>query len=329
MPKKLQLKMGNIVIGEADLDGACLILAEEYQKEDNLKELNIKVAEESKIHPCMSYTTDFDTLKLIFQHMTFRSSSLSNANLNDPVEKERVGISEFAKGRFITCFCHEDHECIPFWMYYGKHIRKNKILLQFQNFASKFEECIHTDYALVAENKKCLFNTSDYGKIVNSQYLPGFESEEYDLRGCIDAILMFDVEYVPITSEIFSEDNSGKTNVSFGESSVEGNSVMMRSYDPRSLGKQKSDPWEYEKETRVMSVLSGMQFPDWNYIDLRLKPEIFRNLKIVLSPWDEDELRPLVEEVISNCSLPQDIKDSIQILDSGLKGKLNFPENEQ
>lgn len=100
MAKKLKI---NASI-EADLDSMYFILGEPIQKNQDSKELNIMVSEESKRHTIMSYTTELETLKLIFQNMTLRSSGLINSSLNDTMEKSRVGVSQFAGSRFITCF---------------------------------------------------------------------------------------------------------------------------------------------------------------------------------------------------------------------------------
>lgn len=70
----------------------------------------------------------------------------------------------------------------------------------------------------------------------------------------------------------------------------------MQGYNPTVLGKQKSNPWEYEKETRILSTLSSPAFKEWDYIDLQLHDEVFRGLRIVLSPWDDGTLRSRVEE---------------------------------
>lgn len=67
------------------------------------------VSEESKRHTIMSYTTELETLKLIFQNMTLRSSSLTNTNLNDTMEKSRVDVSQFAGSRFIACIKKRFH----------------------------------------------------------------------------------------------------------------------------------------------------------------------------------------------------------------------------
>lgn len=324
MSPVLKIRANGLTIS-TDLSDGSIILAEPFEKGADPEQLNIKISEDSKKHKVMGYTTDIGTLELIFQRKTLRSSSLSNANLNDPMEKERVGVSEFADSRFITCFCQLDHECVPFWMYYGKDIRKDKVLMQFRNFADRFEDCFYTDFALVADNKKCYFWSPDYEKALYNQMFYGKGQDEYDLRACIDSISIFDVEYVPIDSTVFTEDNTGETSVDFGKITGQTDAmVVMRGYNPTVLGKQKSNPWDYEKETRILSSLSNQEFSDWTFVDLRLKPEMFRGLRIMLSPWDDGSLRSKVESVINNSDLPSDVVESIEIVDSGLKGKLNF-----
>ena len=326
MSKILEIKGAGFTIS-ADLTDVSFILAEPFEKGADPQNLNIRISEDSVKHNVMGYTTDIGTLELIFQKKTLRSSSLSNAKLNDPMEKERVGVSKFAGSRFITCFCQLDHECVPFWMYYGKDIRKDKVLMQFRNFSDRFEECFYTDYALVDDNKRCYFQSPDYGAAINSQWNSGISTKEYDLRACIDSISIFDVEYIPIYSDVFTEDNAGEASVDFGKVTGQNDAtVVIQGYNPTVLGKQKSNPWDYEKETRILSTLSNQQFSDWEFVDLRLKPEIYSGLRVMLSPWDDGTLRSKVEEIINNSGLPSDIIESIEIVDSGLKGKLNFPE---
>ena len=208
-------------------------------------------------------------------------------------------------------------------MYYGKNIRKNKVLMLFHNFADSFEKCIYTDYALVNNGKQALFKSPKNNNLFFDESVRTY----YDLSEIIDAVLMFDVEYVPGASEIFTKEYAGDAQIDF--ENIVGKSddaITVKIHDTAILGKQKSNPWDYEKETRILSVVSGGLKPDWEYIDLRLKPEMFRGLKIVLSPWDEGDLKEKVEKAINDSSLPQNVKDSICIVDSVLKGKLNFPE---
>lgn len=329
MDKKLKINTKGIFI-EADLDSMYVILGEPIQKNQDSKELNIMVSEESKRHTIMSYTTELETLKLIFQNMTLRSSSLTNTNLNDTMEKSRVDVSQFAGSRFIACFCHNDQEKVPFWNLYGKKIKKNKVLLQFENFAVDLDKYLWTDYVFVNDGKKCFFQSNDYWEYLKKSLSQTEETaidDEYDIRTCIDTLQVFDVKYVPVDSPTFSEANSGPMTINFDKVSGNKNElIQIKGFNPTVLGKEKSNAWDYEEETRIMCNLHNQMFSEWNYIDLRLKPEFFRNLKIILSPWDEGELSSIISDIIERSSLPQDIKESITISDSGLKGTLNFED---
>ena len=307
------------------MDGAYVVMGEPIEDVSGGSNLSIRIADSAKGYKTLSYTTDLETASFIFGKKTLRSSSLINAGLNDPVEKERVGISKFAGSRFITCFTQIEHESVPFWIYYGKKVRPNKLLFQFRNFSACLQDCIYTDYAWV-EGKKCLFNSPEVGHIINSQWTEQSIQDEYDLRGIINTLQILDVEYVPADSEIFTENYSGNAGIDFSKFSSEKVVADMTVYDPTVLGKQKSNPWDYEKETRILCTLMSQEFSGWKYIDLRLKDEMFRGLKIVLSPWDEDNLRDKVKEIIDKSNISDEIKKSIEICDSGLKGKLNFPE---
>lgn len=326
MEKKINFKIGKMNIS-ADLDGAKFIIAEEIKAGQDMHKLNVNISDDIKKYSCMSYTTDIETCRLIFQNMTFRSSSLSYAKLNDPMEKERVGVSEFAGNKFITCFCHLNHESVPFWIIYGKKDEgENKLMLQFKNFAAEFENSIYTDYGYVINGKKFAFKSERIGEIINGQWEENnVEAKEYDLRGIVDSVQMFDVEYVPVDSEVFTEINDGDVSIDFGKITGRKNTnINMHGYNPTVLGKQKSNPWDYENETRILCTIGGNAFDKWDFIDLRLKPEIFRDLKIILSPWDDGTLRDKVKGIVDRCSLPECIKSSIEIQDSVLKGKINI-----
>lgn len=322
MGEKLIIKLQGISI-EADLSDASFIMGEPISQDSHARGLNVNVAEGTKQYGVMGYTTDLNTMRLIFQNKTLRSSSLSNTHLNDAMEKQRVGVSEFASSRFVTCFTHTHQESVPFWMNYGKAVREEKVLLQFKNFAVNFEECVRTDFAKVKNDKLCFFRTPEYGSTINSQWFT--DTTQYDLRACIDSISILDVEYVSPDSTVFTDDNSDQVEIDFGCVTEQEQAVVkMQGYDPTVLGKQKSNPWDYEKETRILCTLSDPMFKEWDYIDLQLHSEIFRGLQILLSPWDDGTLRKQVEEIISNSSLPSDIISSIVIKDSALKGTLNF-----
>lgn len=322
MGEKLKIKLKGISI-EADLSDAWFVLGESAGKNSNAGGLNINIADETKQYDVMGYTTDLNTMRLIFQNKTIRSSSLANEKLNDAREKQRVGVCEFASSRFITCFTHTRQESVPFWLHYGKDVREEKVLLQFRNFAVNFEDCVRTDFAKVKDDKLCFFRRPEYGSTINGQWF--CDTTQYDIRVCIDSVSVLDIDYISPDSSVFTEDNSGQADIDFGHVTGQENAVVkLQGFNPTVLGKQKSNSWEYEKETRILCTLSDPAFKEWDYIDLQLHSEIFRGLRIILSPWDDGALRNKVEEIISSSGLPADIISSIVIEDSVLKGTLNF-----
>ena len=76
----------------------------------NIAGFQMHVSDEVKTYPRMYYTTDFQAFCFIMRDLTLRSSSLCSANLNDPQEQRRVGITNYAGSKFIVCFSHIDHE---------------------------------------------------------------------------------------------------------------------------------------------------------------------------------------------------------------------------
>lgn len=93
----------------------------------------------------------------------------------------------------------------------------------------------------------------------------------------------------------------------------------MQGFNPTVLGKQKLNPWDHAKETSILCTLSNPTFKEKDYIDLQLHFEMFRGLRIILSPWDDGKLIEKVEEVILSSDLSEDIIPSITIKDSALK----------
>lgn len=299
--------------------------------EEDLHTLMVRLPNDTKKHERLCYTTCVDTMRLIFENMTIRSSSLTSANLNDKLEQKRVGISQFACGRFITCFSHISHESVPFWAYYGGKDNSKKVLLKFKNCALAFKDVIHTDYCLVAGWKKLFFYSDEYKRTLRSSCtgmsgLPQINAD-FDIRNYIRSIEMLDVEYLPTDSRMFSEDYSGKIDVDFGAiASAKSSAVItdITAFSPECLGKQKTEPWDYEKESRILSCLYNQEDSTWDYIDLRLKDDFFRDLIIVINPWEEDDLRSEIQEIIDCSPLIGDIKSTITIVNSEIKGTLNL-----
>lgn len=306
-----------------------LILMKEIKPGEDITNLYIDIQKETELHKSFYYTTDLDTIKLIFKNKTIRSSSLKSAKLNDQMEKERVGIDVFAANHFITCFSHIDHEIEHFWNYYGGSNKIKKIMLKFKSFTTSFKDVINTDYCLLDNNKKIFFYSDEYSKTITHNCVldqaKGMKkiNIDFDITNCIRSIEMFDVVYVPYDDQVFTNDYSDVTNLNFY-----GNILKdIKAYDINSLGKYKSkEKWEIEQETRILSRLDPTQLSNLNYIDLRLKDEIFRDLVIIVSPWVDLEIQQdvqqQIQQIIESSSISNEIKSSISIIQSELKGTL-------
>jgi hypothetical protein len=124
---KINLKFsGSFDLGEVSE----MVLIREIKKGENIDELYMNVAPETKSHGNLRHTTTIETLGYIVNSHTLRCSSLSSANLNDEREKERVSVERFAYGRFISCFSHMAHESVGFWSMYGVKERNVQLVLK-------------------------------------------------------------------------------------------------------------------------------------------------------------------------------------------------------
>jgi len=326
--KKSKVRNKGLSDTETDSKEQPILIIKSAKTNNNVNGVQIDISSSSKQHNTMSYTTNIATLDLILTNKTLRSSSLNNANLNDPMEKERVDIVEFSGSKFITCFSHENCESVPLWLLYGEKNRPAKVVLQFKNFANSLEDYIHMDYCFIADNKKCFFDSPERKKTFKhnskqgqQQGLPQINAE-FSMSNYIESMTIFDVEYVPLDSKIFYKKNSQNMEISLSSN----NTHIIPAFNTIELGKHKSNPWEYEHETRILTTLWNQKLNKWNYIDLRLKDEIFRDLQIILSPWVDDENKNKIVEILDKSKLPNDIKNSITVCHSGLEGKLYFPE---
>lgn len=304
-----------------DDDNLNLILTDEKVANTYTSSVSIHIDDNLKQYDCMGYTTDIETMRLIFENKTIRSTSLANPRLNDEKEKERFGVERFAAGYFVTCFTHTNQENIYFWNNYGKDVKENKVLLQFKNFTLNFKDCINTDFARVKNNKICFFYSRGYEGAVNNR--KEFEESRYDIGSCINTVEVFDVVYKSKKSKEITQNYSGEADLHLDKITGENNSVKdVNIYDPTVFGKYKTDDWAIEQETRILSSLLYTKFDKWKYIDLNLYDEFFRGLTIVLSPWDKGSLKKEVEDILNNSDLPSDILNSISIRDSVYKNKL-------
>lgn len=308
------------------------IVIGERVDDNNTSGLCLNISDDVKKHKQLGYTTCIETLKFILENRTIRSSSLNNAKLNDRMEKSRNGVEQFAGSRFITCFTHMECECIPFWAYYGGQDRAKKVQLVFDNFATRFEELFFLNY-LFRDNSKVFFKTEKYAHTINQNGIMGNclglpkINTEYDMRNAVRSISIFDVDYVDVDDEVFTTDYSGIGNFEFGETSklaIKQEYMQLQCYNPTCLGKHKSKPWSYECETRIMLTLDNQEFSEWDYLDLRFRDDIFRNMRIILSPWADEQSYNDLLELISNWNVSDEIKNTVKIQHSVVEGTLNI-----
>lgn len=294
------------------------------------KQCSLSVDSKVPSHDFMSYTTSLDTLEKIFSNKTLRASSLIYANLNDPLEKERAGINKISGSRFIICFCHARSEKKYFWDNYGGADKSFKVCMRLPNFSDKLDKVIHTDYALLSEDKKVFFRSEEYFKTINVNGIPGKSAgvapvhTDYDIGACIDSCEFIDIKYISDKDAYTNDSHAGYSNVNFGKyaSNPNDSSRMLKTFDTDVLGREKvADPWTVEEESRLLFILSSQSWEKWQYIDIRLQDEFFRNAEIILSPESDAHLREKVEAIISNSGIEDEIKDSIRIKDSELTSK--------
>lgn len=60
------------------------------------------------------------------------------------------------------------------------------------------------------------------------------------------------------------------------------------------------------------------------WIDLRLRDEMFRSLIFIKSSWEDETLQEEIRAAIQSSELSEDVKASIRIKDSEIKGTLDF-----
>jgi hypothetical protein len=146
---------------------------------------------------------------------------------------------------------------------------------------------------------------------------------DFDRSNWIESIELIDVEYLPAEHYVFSQNYSEQANVRLGP---EDNAPVINytQFNPDCLGRQKTDAWDIEKESRILCCLYRQDFDKWPFIDLRLKEELFRDLTIILNPWADDHFETEVKNLISACNLSKEIKSSIVIQHSSERGRIKL-----
>jgi len=263
--------------------------------------------------------TSIDVLKIMFNKRTLKCNSLKN--VNDQLERKRNGIENLTDTFYVSCFCHYQYEVVPFWfMYGGNSPDERKVFLRFKNFAKDFNNAIEDDWAITGDNKIIYFDHKNLFSVNTDEYsCCPINASDIENRQIIDEVRMFNVEYLPPDNEVFLKNYKTQGTISFGERQDLFPTAIS---DARSVGKQKTIHWKYEEETRIQCRLSPMDVFYFEYILLRLKEEVFRDMIIVVNPWTTDEFISEVKAILKKSNLPEKIINSISVNKSELDGQI-------
>lgn len=274
---------------------------------------------------CMKYKqllhyTSLDVLKIMLNNRTLKCNSLKN--VNDLLERKRKGIEKLTESFYVACFCNRQYEIVPCWFLYGGCNPDNeKVLLRFKNFANSLDNVIEGDWAFTDETKQIFFDAKKVFTVNEGgiSCCP-IRDPHIENRQTIKTVRLFDVEYLLPNDEALLKEYKTSGNVSFGKG---GTTFPTQISDVRSIGKYKTIHWGYEYETRIQCTMNPMDIFYFNYILLRLKDEIFRDMVIVANPWASDRFIAEIGTALSDSTLNGDIKKSIVVQRSELDGQID------
>lgn len=273
---------------------------------------------------CLKYEqllhyTNSSVLQILLNSGTLKCNSLKN--VNDKLERARKGLENLTDGFYISCFCHYQYEIVPFWFMYGGDVPDNeKVLLRFKNFASFFDKAIENDWATTSE-KKCIFFNPEKLFLITRNGLSCCPTNDpkVENRQTIKSIKLFDVKYLPPKDEAFLKQYKSSISVSLGDGQE---TLPAEMQDARSIGKEKTIHWEYEAETRIQCTMYPVGSYYSDYILLRLKEEVFRDMVIVANPWATDEFIFKMLALVKESTLSETIKRTIAVTRSDMDGQI-------
>lgn len=289
---------------------------------EKLMHLKISISSSAQKHVSLLHYCSYETLSCILKYKTIRCTALNSTTLNDMFECKRNDIEKFSGSRFISCFSHCQHEIVPFWYNYGGTAKTQKVALRFDLTNRSLLDYVKTDYCITPSNRKCFFYSDEYHDTINHN---GFRANfghlkpintDYDLFTCVKTLKLFDMEYLPISNEIFTKNNMYKSTLVTQSGNIITTDIP--TYTPSNLGKHKTQHWSYEEETRLMCIMDMDNFNRYKYIDLRINPLLFNNLEIIMNPWAYNTFNSKIQDLIESIDISEDIKNSIHIVPSEL-----------
>lgn len=259
----------------------------------------------------LMHYTNINNLECILKKRTWKLSNI--LSMNDKKEKLRNGITDYTIGHvFLASFVNTLRENHAMWHIYGKDEK-----------ASRQEE--KNNKILLSLNKECFFNDSTYekdfmlypsGEKKSKCYFGGYEALRNGENTDVQLSEIINVEYLDNNHDIFNKKH--------GYEVMNNGQPALRVMYTTDIGKHKTKSWDYEEEIRVRVMLFPVRTkatkPTDNYLLLRLKDDFFRDMIIILSPWDDGSSESKVKKIIEAAELQTEIKDSIKIVKSSEYG---------
>lgn len=268
--------------------------------------------------PLYHYTT-IDVLKLILENRTIRFNKLTNTD--DLEESKTSDCGPAGQYVFVSCWTNYSDENIPLWQMYANDQTGVRIGLPFIPFKDHFHEMvdlpgyINTPMSVKNDFSSIFRQYLPLDKIFNDDYSmqPAFKVSDRpeDL-----AVIYTDVENL-LLPKIFSEHDDIST-FHFGL-----------------IGMYKRSCWSFQKEIRYRIYATPFSFKklfeqrgqsteqhegvtriknqkrlDFEYIDLKIDDECFKQMEITLGPRINQSQRIIVKNLVEKYNKNAIIRES-------------------
>ncbi len=250
--------------------------------------------------------TDIDTLALILKHHTIRLNSLDK--MDDKQEQMSKDRQNFGKFVFVSSWTDDAVESIPMWRMYTPKGRGVRIKLKTNPFESYPMDAKAAAQALnisnIQDNGKPSFNLIiPTQTLFNSQYTIFNYSENQQLA----KVLYTDDEEILNPSVLYLDEDGARVELS-------------------RLGWYKNTYWSFQKEWRYRLLITpiklnvlmkkgvsgdygeladfiqtanrGMAALPFNYYDLRIRDDCYKDMSIMLSPDITESSKTIVTTLV-------------------------------
>jgi len=236
------------------------------------------------------YTT-IETLALILKSKKIRFSSLRK--VDDKLEGLTGDLKDISSSFLISCWTASEREIIPFWKLYAKSSTACRIKMQTDMFKNKYNMGVFSVDDPNYQEKEIMLDEKNNSKIIvpfrNLFKIKYFEEDKYD-KHCRK-------NFINITKKGYF-------------------------LNLLNIGTVKIDHWSFQKEYRYMLYIYPKVLKDdnnsnkienlcnflktqdeYDFFDLELNDEAFKNMEIMLGPECKEEHKIIVESLIEYSKL--------------------------